>query len=87
MEHAAGAIVLLEIGEIVGVGIIPQFRFLLGVQMIKIAEEFIEALVGGQVLIAVAEMVLAELAGAVAEGLEQAGDGGIFGAVAQLGPR
>ncbi len=31
-------------------------------------------------------MVLAELAGAVAEGLEQAGDGGIFGAVAELGP-
>ena len=55
--------------------------------MVKVAEELIEALVGGQVFVAVSEMVLAELAGAVAEGLEQAGDGGIFRAVAQLGAR
>ena len=86
VEHAAGAVVLFEIGEIVRVGIIPQLRFFLGIEVIKVAEELIEALVGGQVLIPIAEMVLAELAGAVAEGLEQAGDGGIFGAVAELGP-
>ena len=86
MDHAAGAIVLLEVGEVVRVGVIPQLRFFLGIEVIKVAEKFIKALVRGQVLIPVAEMVLAELAGAVAQGLEQAGDGGIFGAVAELGP-
>jgi hypothetical protein len=39
--------------------------------VIEIAKEFVKPVHGGQELIAVAEMVLAELAGGVAERLEQ----------------
>ena len=75
VEHAAGSELLLErrILRIVG-----QFRFFLGVQVIEIAEEFVEAVHGRQVFVAVAEMVLAELAGGIAERLEQFGDGRVF---------
>jgi hypothetical protein len=75
VEHAAGAVPLLEFRIL---GIVGQFRFFLGVQVIEIAEEFIEAVDGRQVFIPVAEMVLAELTGGVAEWLEQFGDGRIF---------
>ena len=46
----------------------------LGIQVIKIAEELVEAMNGRQKLVAVAEMVLAELPGHVAERLEQIGE-------------
>jgi hypothetical protein len=39
-------------------------RLLLGVEVVQVAEELVEAVVGGQVLVAVAQVVLAELAGA-----------------------
>ena len=42
--------------------------------MIEVAEELVEAVHGRQKLVAVAEMVLAELAGRVAERLQQLGD-------------
>ena len=43
--------------------------------MVEVAEELVEPVDGGQELVAVAEVVLAELAGGIAEGLEQLGDG------------
>ena len=43
--------------------------------MVERAVELVEPVDGGQVFIAVAEVVLAELAGGVALGLEQLGDG------------
>ena len=43
--------------------------------MVERAVELVEPVDGGQELIAVAQMVLAELAGGVALGLEQLGDG------------
>jgi hypothetical protein len=46
-------------------------RVLLGIEMIQIAEELVEAMIGRQVLIPVAEVVLAELAGRVAKGFEK----------------
>jgi hypothetical protein len=46
------------------------FRLVLGVQVIEIAKELIEAVHRRQKIIAVAEMVLAELPGHVALGLE-----------------
>jgi hypothetical protein len=46
--------------------------------MVEIAEEFIEAMHRRQHLVAVAEMVLAELARHIAERLEQGGDCGVF---------
>ena len=55
--------------------VVRIFRLLHRVQMIEIAVELIEPVDGGQVGVAVAEMVLADLAGGVAVGLEQTGDG------------
>ena len=50
-----------------------MLRFVLGVKMIKIAEKFIEAMHRRQMLVAVAEIVLAELAAGIALRLEQFG--------------
>ena len=57
------------------------------VQMIQVAEEFVEAVNGGQKLVAVAQMVLAELAGGVALRLERGGNRAGFGRQADLGTR
>jgi len=46
-------------------------RLVLGVEVIEVAKEHVEAVHGRQELVAVAEMVLAELSGHVAERLEQ----------------
>ena len=54
---------------VVGLGL------LLGVEVVEVAEELVEAVHRRQVLVAVAEVVLAELAGDVALRLEQVGDG------------
>ena len=71
MEHAARAELLLERRIL---GIVGQLRLFLGVQVIEVAEELVEAVHGRQVLVAIAEVVLAELAGGVAERLQQLGD-------------
>ena len=55
--------------------------------MIEIAEELVEAVDRGQRFVAVADVVLAELAGGIAEVLEQAADGGIELAHAHRGAR
>src|SRR6476620_2511776 len=57
-----------ELGEIRRIlRIVRQFRLLLGVEMVEIAEELVEAVHGRQRLVAVADMVLAELPGGVTE--------------------
>ena len=56
-------------------GIVRPFRLLLGIEVIEVAEEFVEAVLGRQILVAIAEMVLAELPGCIAERLERLGDG------------
>ena len=74
LEHAARA----ELGEVRRVlRIVRQLRLLLGVEVVEVAEELVEAVDGRQRLVAVADVVLAELPGGVAEVLEQAADGGI----------
>jgi hypothetical protein len=70
-EYAAGTELKFELGVL---GIFGVF----GIQVIKISEELIEAMNGGQELVAVAKMVLAELPGRVAERLEQFGERRIF---------
>jgi len=74
MDHAAGTELFPERGVL---RIIHVLRFLLRIQVVEIAEEFIEAVVRRQMLIQVAEMVLAELACRIAERLQQLGDGRI----------
>ena len=54
--------------------IVVGLRFLFGVQVVEVAEELVEAVVGGQVLVLVTEVVLAELPGRVALVLQQVGD-------------
>ena len=74
LEHAARA----ELGAVGRVlRIVRQFRLFLGVEVVEVAEELIEPVHGRQRLVAIADMVLAELAGGVAEVLEQAADRGI----------
>jgi hypothetical protein len=55
--------------------------------VIKVAEKLIKTVHGRQMLIAIAEVVFAKLAGAIALGLEQLSDGGIFRFKASFGAR
>ena len=55
-------------------GIIGMLRLLLGVEVIEIAEELVEAVHGRQECIAVSEMIFTELAGGVAERFQSLGD-------------
>ena len=74
LEHAARA----ELGAVGRVlRIVRQFRLFLGVEVVEVAEELIEAVHRRQRFVAVADVVLAELARGVAEVLEQAADRGI----------
>lgn len=76
---------LAEVREVFFRRIVGIFWFFLCVQVVQIAEEFIKAVVGRQELVAVPEVVLAELSSYVALGLECSGDRGIFVAEAQIG--
>ena len=58
--------------------VVGMLGLLFGVQVIEVAEELVEAVDGRQMLVAVAEMVLAELAGLVAVRLQQLGDGRVL---------
>src|SRR4030095_1745636 len=59
--------------------VVRQFRLFGCVQVIERAVELVEPMNGRQEFIPVAEVVLAELAGGVALGLEQLGDGHVAG--------
>ena len=72
LDHAARAVLLLELRVL---GIEVALRLLLGVEVVEVAEELVEAVLGRQMLVAVAEMVLAELAGRIALRLHDVGDG------------
>ena len=74
MNHVARTDDIQQVLRIVGMG-----RVFHRVEVIQIAEEFIEAVDGGQKLILVAQMVLAELAGCVAHRLQYRRDGHRFG--------
>jgi hypothetical protein len=75
VENAARSKLLLEFRIL---GIVRQFRLFLGVEVIEIAEKFIEAVHTRQIFVAIAQVVLAELTGGVAERLQQFGDRRIF---------
>ena len=84
LDHAARPEALAERGVL---RIVRVLRLLLGVEVVEVAEELVEAVVGRQELVLVAEVVLAELAGRVAERLQHLGDGGVFGLQADVRPR
>jgi hypothetical protein len=82
VEYASRAEVFLELGVL---GIVRKFRFFLGIEVVEIADELVEAVHGRQKLVSVTKVILAELASGVAQGLEQLGDGRIFLHYAQIG--
>ena len=67
--------------------IVLVLRLFLGVQMVEVAEELVEAVVRRQMLVEVAEVVLAELPCRVALFLEKRSDGGVLFLHALRGPR
>ena len=75
LEHAARAEFLPELPG--SLRIVHVLRLLLGVEVIEAAEELVEAVHRGQMLVAVALVVLAELAGGVALALEDRGHGDV----------
>src|SRR5262249_29798273 len=77
VEPAARAELLLVV-RILLAGIVELLRLLFGVQVIEVAEPLVEAVRRRQELVAVPEVVLAELAGGVADRLEHLGEGGIL---------
>ena len=69
-----GSNALNEVRGLLRGGIVVVLGLLLGVEVVQVAEELVEPVHGGQELVEVAEVVLAELAGGVPERLEQFGD-------------
>ena len=70
VQHAARAELLAEIREVLLRRVVGHLRLFFGVEVVQVAVELVEAVHGRQVLVAVAEMVLAELAGGVAVRLQ-----------------
>src|SRR6185312_11348139 len=50
----------------------------LGIQMIQVAVELIEAVRSRQILVEIAKVVLAELTSGITEGFQKLGDGGVL---------
>src|SRR6476660_1822763 len=63
VNHATRAETLLEFW-ILRIG--PLFRFLLSIEVVKVAKEFVEAVGGREVFVTVAKMILAKLSRCVA---------------------
>ena len=70
VDHVARADLVQQLLRVGGMR-----RVLHRVEVIEVAEELVEAVDGGQELVEVAEVVLAELARGIAHGLERRGDG------------
>src|SRR5262249_46615428 len=87
VQHAARTEALAELREVLSRRVIGELRLLFRVEVIEVAEELVEAVDRWQELVAVAEVVLAELAGRVAGVLEQFSAGRILGLEADRRPR
>ena len=72
VDHTARAKTLCEVGNVGRFWIVGLLRVFLRIQMIEIAIKLVEAMNGRQELIAVTEMVLAELPGGVTKWLQHA---------------
>ncbi|MCY1415003.1 hypothetical protein D9M71_304700 [compost metagenome] len=72
MDHPTWAVLFAKLRIF---GVVVGFRFFFGIHVVQVAEELIKAMVGRQVPVAVAQVVLAELAGGVALLLHRITDG------------
>ena len=86
-KHPTRPEALLEVREVLGVRIVRVLRLLLGVQVVEVAEELVEAVARRQVLVAIPEVILPELAGRVAERLQELRDRRVPGLEPGLGTR
>src|ERR1700685_707684 len=77
VNDAAGIVALKKIGIVTGP--VWTFGLLFRVQVVQVAEELIEAVVGRQEFVAIAEVVLAELTCGVTERLKRLSDGDVAG--------
>jgi hypothetical protein len=84
VDDAARAEHLPEIGKFLLIRVVHVLGLLLGVQVVEVPEELVEPVDRGQVLVLVAEVVLSELAGDVAERFEQLGNGDVLGLEADI---
>ena len=82
VNHPARREALAKLGIL---GIEIGLGLLLRVEVVQVAEELVKAVVGRQEFVLVAQVVLAELRGGVAQWLEQLGDGGVLGLQADIG--
>ena len=69
-----GLTVFDEVGEFLLREVVVHLRLFLGIEMVEVAEELVEAVIGRQHVIEIAEVVLAELAGRIALVLQQRRD-------------
>jgi hypothetical protein len=76
-----------ELRKVLLARIVGLLRILLGVEVVQVAEELVETVQRGQELVAVAQVVLAELAGRVPVVLEQFGDRRVLRLQAHRCPR
>ena len=83
-DYAARSEFLLELSVL---GIIRMLGFLLGVEVVEVAKEFVKAVIGRQHLVQIAQVILAVLCGHVALVLQQSGDRWVLYGNALLGPR
>ena len=67
MDDTAGEQCLAQQRRFFSGGIVRVLGFFLGVEVVQVAEELVEPVRGRQVLVQVAEVVLAELAGRIAQ--------------------
>src|SRR5215471_7768508 len=78
VEDATGLEALAEVREVFFRRIVRPLRLLFAVQVVEVAEELVEPVHSGQVLVEIAQMILPELSGCIPERFEELGNGRIF---------
>ena len=87
VDHTARTESFTEVREILLVRVVTQLGLFFGIEVVQVAEELVEAVVRRQELVAISEVVLAELCGGVTLRFEGASDRRVFTAHAEIGPR
>src|SRR4051794_3627085 len=87
MDDTARTESLTEVRQVLGLRIIGELGLLLRVEMVEVAEELVEAVHRRQMLIAIAEVVLAELTGRITVRFQRGRDGGVLRLQTYRGPR
>ena len=85
LQHPAWQRELVQFGELILVRVVELLGLLLGIEVVKVAEELVEPVHGWKMLVHVAEVVLAELAGGIAQRLEKLGDRRVLCGPADVG--